>query len=215
MPVSHVLAFSAEQVSRLTGLSNRQLRYWDDTEFFTPAFREDVRHSPWARVYSFRDVVGLRALAQMRRSFRVPLQHLRKVGAELRAHYDEPWATLTLYVVGRSVFFQDEGAAIKRADQTRQQLMPIALARVEREIRDEINRLQQRGQGDIGRVARHRYVAENRPVLAGTRIPTEAVWQFHAEGYTPDEILAVYPHLTMKDVQAALRFETKKRKRAS
>ena len=57
-----LLGFSADQASRLTGLSSRQLRYWDETEFFSPAFREEIERAPWWRVYSFRDIVGLRAL---------------------------------------------------------------------------------------------------------------------------------------------------------
>jgi hypothetical protein len=33
-----VSIFSAEQVCRLTGLSARQLRYWDLTGFFSPTY---------------------------------------------------------------------------------------------------------------------------------------------------------------------------------
>lgn len=32
-----VSAFTEEQVSRLTGISHRQLRYWDSTKFFVPS----------------------------------------------------------------------------------------------------------------------------------------------------------------------------------
>ncbi len=49
---------------RLTCLSSRRLRYWDNTDFFSPAFGEDARPL-LARVYSFRDVVGLKAIAEM------------------------------------------------------------------------------------------------------------------------------------------------------
>ena len=33
-----IAAFSEEHVSRLTGLSKTQLRYWDQTGFFTPSY---------------------------------------------------------------------------------------------------------------------------------------------------------------------------------
>lgn len=99
-----VLAFSPEQVCRLTGLTDRQLRYWDETEFFAPAYREEVRRSPYARVYSFRDVVGLRALALLRNKHGIPLQQLRKVSKKLGQSYADPWSTLTFYIVGKRVF---------------------------------------------------------------------------------------------------------------
>jgi uncharacterized protein (DUF433 family) len=211
-----ILALSPDQVCRLTGLTPRQLRYWDDTEFFSPEFREEARRSPLARVYSFRDVVGLRALAVLRKVHRVPLQRLRKVGAVLRTLYDEPWSTLTFYVVGRDVYYQDEhDAAIKRADETGQTIMPFALDRVERDVRAALAELRRRKPAQIGRIDRHRHVAENRPVLAGTRVPTVAVWEFFVAGHPVEAILRQYPQLTERDVRAAVDFEEERRKRAS
>jgi hypothetical protein len=39
--MAELLAFTADHVARLTGLSNRQLRYWDDTGFFAPALLDE------------------------------------------------------------------------------------------------------------------------------------------------------------------------------
>jgi len=218
MPVvtsNEVLGFSADQVSRLTELSPRQLRYWDDTEFFSPAFREDARRSPWARVYSFRDVVGLRAISEMRKHHHVPLQRLRRVGAELREQYDKPWSSLTFYMVGKQVFFQDaEQAAITRADHTRQALMPYALVRVEHEVIEKLREMRQRKDEQVGKITRNRHVAENQPVLEGTRIPTVAIWEFHQAGHTQQSILRAYPQLRASDLDAALDYEAKRPKRA-
>lgn len=36
--MGEMLAFTADQVSRLTGLSERRLRYWDKTGFFNPEY---------------------------------------------------------------------------------------------------------------------------------------------------------------------------------
>lgn len=209
-----VLGFSAEQVSHLTGLTNRRLRYWDATEFFTPAFHEDARRSPWARVYSFRDVVGLRAIAEMRQRFAIPLQHLRKVGAELRARYEEPWSQVTFFVVGKRVFFQDaESEAIAVANHTQQLVMPFELVRVEGDVRRRIEDVRRRTSDQFGRVVRHRYVAENRPILEGTRIPASAIWEFREAGFDDADILREYPQLSAEDVEAAWAFEAKRRKK--
>jgi hypothetical protein len=37
-----ISAFSADQVVKLTGLTNRQLAYWDDLGFFRPQFAADA-----------------------------------------------------------------------------------------------------------------------------------------------------------------------------
>jgi uncharacterized protein (DUF433 family) len=210
-----VFAFSAEQVRRLTGLTHRQLRYWDDTDFFSPAFRDDARHTPFARVYSYRDVVGLRAIAELRKAFKVPLQHLRKVGMYLSEHYDEPWARLTFYVVGKTVYYQEErSAAIASAAGAGQQVMEFALERVEGDLARAIERARSRDADQIGRVIKQRYVAQNRPVLAGTRVPTEAIWEFHFANYPTGAILREYPQLRPADVDAAIAFERKRQKKA-
>ena len=65
--VSVIRAFSADHAVRLTGLSMRQLRYWDDTGFFRHRYASEDRRSPYGRVYSFRDIVGLRTLSVLRK----------------------------------------------------------------------------------------------------------------------------------------------------
>lgn len=208
--VDELLGFSAEQASKLTGLSSRQLRYWDDTEFFTPALREDMDRGPWSRVYSFRDIVGLRAIGQMRNEHRIPLQQLRRVGAKLRKHYAEPWSRLIFYIVGRQVFFRDaREEAIQRADRTRQQVLPFQLKKVESDVRHQLAGMRRRADDRVGQITRNRQVAENQMVIEGTRIPTSAIWEFHNAGRTTAEILRIYPQLREADVDVALRHEAR------
>jgi uncharacterized protein (DUF433 family) len=214
--MKEVFAFSAEQVRRLTGLTQRQLRYWDDTDFFSPALRDETRYAPFARVYSYGDVVSLRAIAELRKAFKVPLQHLRKVGLYLSQHYDEPWARLTFYVVGKTVYFQDErSAAIANAAGTGQEVMEFALERVEGDLSRAIERARTRDADWIGQIIKQRYVAQNRPVLAGTRVPTEAIWEFHLADYPTDAILREYPQLQAADVEAAIAFERGRQKKVA
>ena len=101
-----LLAFSVEQVSRLTGLSNWQLRYWDTTEFFHPAYAQRHRRA-YGRVYSFRDVVGLRLIATLRKDYKIPLPQLRELARWFDDNIDEPWSTLRFYVDGKRIRFDD------------------------------------------------------------------------------------------------------------
>jgi DNA-binding transcriptional MerR regulator len=211
--MSEIMAFSTDQVARLTGLSERQVRLWARTEFFLPEFRDESRR-PFGRIYSFRDVVGLRALARMRKQHGVSLQELRHVGAWLGERFRDPWATLTFYVANRRVFIDDpDTGAITQARSNGQTALPFEMAEIARETRDEIDRLRHRGPEVIGKIERNRYLAHNAWVLAGTRIPTSAIWDFHDAGYGVDAIVAEYPRLTPADVAAAIDFE--KRQRAS
>jgi uncharacterized protein (DUF433 family) len=75
----------------------------------------------------------------------------------------------------------------------------------------------QRSTDDHGRIAHRRQVARNAAVLAGTRIPTAAVWNLHRASYDTDAILREYPRLTPADVTAAINYEEDRRrgKRAS
>ena len=79
---SVIAAFSEASVERLTGLTSAQLRYWDKTGFFAPTYADDDRRTPYSRIYSFKDVVGLRTLGLLRRQHNVSLQHLRQVAKE-------------------------------------------------------------------------------------------------------------------------------------
>jgi len=207
------MAFSADQVSRLTGLSAWQLQHWAATDFFLPKYRnEDQRY--FGRLYSFRDVVGLRALAKLRKEHKVALQELRRVGSWLGERFIDPWATLTFYVVGRHVVFDDPQSGLRlRPGSPSQIALPIKMVEIARETETAVKRLQHRGREHVGKVVRNRYVAHNAPVLAGTRIPTAAVWDFFEAGYSVDAIIGEYPSLKPKDVQAAIRYEQARRQK--
>ena len=75
--------FSDEHVSRLTGLSKWQLRSWDRLGFFSPRFAYEDRFAPYSRIYSFKDVVGLRTIAVLMKDHHVSLQELQRVAGEL------------------------------------------------------------------------------------------------------------------------------------
>jgi uncharacterized protein (DUF433 family) len=205
-----ILAFSVEQVRRLTGLSATQLRYWDDTEFFSPTYADDAR--AFGRIYTFRDVVGLRVIAMLRQQHGVSLQELRIVGAHLHEHTETPWASLKLFVLGKKVFFRESATGAVLPARGRKQLaIEFALEVIARDVDLAASKLRERGTGDVGRIARNRYVMHNNPVIAGTRVPTSAIWNLREAGYSSERIIEEYPRLTEADIVAALRFESENR----
>ena len=100
-----VSAFTEDDVERLTGVTKRQLRYWDRDGFFVPSLAYKDRSRPYSRLYSFRDVVSLRVLNAIRNEARVPLPHLREVKEKLRRLGDDIWSKTTLFVLNRRVVF--------------------------------------------------------------------------------------------------------------
>lgn len=208
-----IRAFSAYHVVRLTGLSLSQLRYWDKTGFFRPRYASENRRSPYSRVYSFKNIVGLRTLGVLRKLHKISLQHLRKVAQELSQYKDTPWSEITIFVLGEEVYFREPETETLRGIISKQ-YTKLPLRSIIRDVTAEANKLKERSKEQFGHVERHRYIVHNAWVIAGTRIPTKAIWRFRAAGYSTDNIIREYPALTEKDVEVALEHEKTLAKRA-
>jgi uncharacterized protein (DUF433 family) len=200
-----VRAFSAEHVVRLTGLTNAQLTYWDKTRFFEPQYADEKRRAPYSRVYSFKDVVGLRTLSILRGKHGVSLPHLREVARELSTYSKTPWADIQLKVWNRKVQF-DEPETGKTRGVVDGQYVLLPLINVIDDVRREAEKLGQREPSQIGKFEKHRNVVHNALVIAGTRIPVSTVLAFVEGGYSIANILEEYPTLTETDVEAAIQY---------
>lgn len=209
-----LLAFSAHQVSRLTHLSLGQLRYWDQTDFFSPEYASGYRRGAFSRVYSFRDLVGLYTLSLLRKKYHFSLQELRRVAGYLRRFHSTPWSGLAFYLSGGDVFFRDPDnpdSFIGARPLSQTPMSILEMEKIVNEVEGKARKLRQRSRRQVGQVERNRYVVHNAPVLAGTRVPTRAVWNLHKAGYSPRAIIREYPRLKRGDVQAALAFESRRR----
>lgn len=197
------MAFSEDQVSALTGLSTRQLRYWDRKhEFFSPEYVIDGR-----RVYSFRDLVGLRTVATLRT--RTSLQQLRKIDEELHRDHETPWAKLKFYLLGREVLYKDPSSSnIQSASRPGEQVFEVIdLDEIKGTTIHEIKRQGERSPDEIGQITKKRNVMRGKPVIAGTRIPTELIWDYHVAGFSTEKILRGFPRLKRADVEKAIEVE--------
>src|SRR5215472_2250692 len=106
-------AFSEEHAAALTGVSVKQLRHWDRIGLLKPSFSDEER-VPYGRIYSFRDLVSLRVLDQLRNEAGCSIPHLLEVAATLRAISDDPWASTTLYAANRRVVVAEPGTRVRR-----------------------------------------------------------------------------------------------------
>lgn len=97
------LGFRTSEVSRLTGLTKRQLDHWDRTGLFSPSLAQAEGRGS-ARFYSFSDVVQLRVAKELRDAG-VSLRKLRRVVRYLReeADLEHPLAETRLVVSGGDV----------------------------------------------------------------------------------------------------------------
>jgi uncharacterized protein (DUF433 family)/DNA-binding transcriptional MerR regulator len=197
-------AFSEDQAVRLSGVSLNQLRSWDADGFFCPSY-SDTKGVPFGRIYSFRDIVSLRVLNDLRNKKRIPLGHLREVSAELSHLGDDRWTATTLYVLGKRVVFTDPRTNLRREVVGGQRVFDIPLRVVISNTRQAVQDLNDRGERE-GLVVRARFVGQNEPVIAGTRVSVSAIREFSEAGYSAAKIMKEYPGLTQADIAAALSY---------
>ncbi len=57
-----------------------------------------------------------------------------------------------------------------------------------------------------GRIVVNPKIMGGKPVIKGTRIPVYFILELIANGWTIDDILKEYPHLTREDVLAAVKY---------
>lgn len=200
-----IIALDSDKVTRLTGLSQATLANWERQGIFRPSF-VDTENTPFRRIYSFRDVVSLRALAKLRKDLRVPLSEIRKAGQYLTRYSDSPWSELRFGVLQRKLVFRDP-ATQKWVGVSGQSVLELDLEGVPEEVELGIPEVLRREDATHGVVTQNRFVHHNQPVIAGTRIPVATIRRFHEAGVSVQGIIDEYPQLTEADVAAALAYE--------
>lgn len=200
-PNSIVLALSVEHITKLTGLTKRQLAYWDAKGFFRPEYAADDRRSPNARIYSFRDAVGLRTISVLLNVHGVPVRHLADVAQKLAAYTDRPWSELKLRVWNRRVQFDEPETGATR-DVVMGQYVLLPIIDVIHALEKQVEELKTRSQDQIGQFERRPNVSRNNLVLAGTRVPVTTILEYLDDGYSSDSILQNFPTLTADDIEA-------------
>jgi uncharacterized protein (DUF433 family) len=204
---SVIAAFTEAQATRLTGISLRQLRYWATHKFFEPSLKVVDPDLPAMRLYSFRDLACLKVINSLRNKAKIPLQELRRVKERLSHLGDDLWAKTTLYVLRKRVVFKNPSTGEMEEVATGQGVLEIPLRVITGEIETALRAMRERKGEAVGKIERKRGVAQNQPVIAGTRIPVRSIKAFADANYSVEDILKQYPTLTRDDVNAALAYK--------
>ena len=102
------MAYNVDTVLELTGLTARQIRYWDTTGLVSPSLQR-AKGRGSKRLYSFEDLVELRTVARLLTAG-VSLQRVRKVVDYIVRVRDvaRPLSSLRFLVDGNDVFVSSE-----------------------------------------------------------------------------------------------------------
>lgn len=199
-----LIAFSVDHAARVTGLSKTRLSRWDREGFFSPEHADESdKGNPYSRVYSFTDLVGLRTLAILADKHRIPLAELRATYPELAKEVEHPWSGKQLSVLNGKVVWNLDGVPRDRHGQYAGK--HIQLPTVASEVAEKTNQLRTRDAALLGATTRHKFIAHNARVIAGTRIPVTAVESFIKAGYADKAIVEEYPTLDLFDVSSVRR----------
>lgn len=97
--------FNSKAVSKITGLSFRQIDYWDSTHFIKPSVSEATGYGS-VRLYSFNDLIQLR-VAKTMMDKGISLQKIRKAINYLKKNMPEikkPLSELRFLTDGETIF---------------------------------------------------------------------------------------------------------------
>ena len=103
--------------------------------------------------------------------------------------------------------FDDPETGGRQEASSGQGVLQIPLRVVTGTMEDAVRAMRERKSALIGTIDRKRSVAQNQPVIAGTRIPVRSLQAFAKAGYSVAQINAQYPGITARDIQAALTYE--------
>jgi predicted RNase H-like HicB family nuclease len=139
------MAFNTKTVIRITGLTQRQVDYWDRTHFIKPSVKEASGYGT-ARLYSFSDLVQLK-VARMLIDKGVSLQKIRKSITYLKKNFpdiEKPLAEMRFITDGETLFVLT-GNKKKILDTLSKGQMVFALAIGEliEELTSEVRKLDQ------------------------------------------------------------------------
>jgi DNA-binding transcriptional MerR regulator len=192
-----LVVFTIDRVVALTGLSSRQLDYWSRTNLIRPTI--DRRLSPQrpVRLYDYESLLGLMIISALRRE-RISIQHIRQIVAHVQGRGYE-MGQLVFAIAGSKVHFQTPDGEWEDADRSQFVMSQILNLKP---LRAQIQASARRDPAAVGMIERRRGAMGSKALLAGTRVPVDAVRHFLDRGIPDAEILEAYPSLVQKDIDA-------------
>jgi DNA-binding transcriptional MerR regulator len=102
-----VMAFTMDVVSRLTGLSEWQLRRLDADGIFHLSLAQENRRRPYSRIYTFADLVSLRVIAKLRK-LGISRQEIRRAANLLKELPGASWEGTQFFVAGGKLYLSHD-----------------------------------------------------------------------------------------------------------
>lgn len=132
--------FNTKTVSKIAGLSNRQIDYWDRTHFIKPSVSEASGYGS-VRLYSFNDLVQMK-VAKTLMDKGISLQKIRKTITYLKKNMPEverPLAEMRFLTDGETIFVltKDKKEIIDTL-KSGQLVFAIALGEIVEDLKGEI-----------------------------------------------------------------------------
>lgn len=97
-----MIGFTSAQVRSLTGLSTRQINYFDQTGLLQPSL-QPAKGKGSFRYYSFRDLIALKTIAVLREKGGVSLQAIRKAVQYIQTIEGKMLSEVVLAVMGDDI----------------------------------------------------------------------------------------------------------------
>lgn len=200
--------YDTRTTSVLSGATVAQLRFWRKPGPSGPLLVPSGSEPGQRTRYSYEDVVALRMFVRLRQA--TSLQRIRRAVAHLRVTH--PASHLSAHRLkaeprGRTiVWLSPDGDYVDVVERPGQPGFPVVMEEVFRAFRtDDGRRVPDLAEPTKG-LAVDDAVRSGYPVLAGTRVPYDAVASLAADGLTDGEIVALYPSATPIGIKGAVEF---------
>jgi predicted RNase H-like HicB family nuclease len=139
------MSFNTNTVVKLTGLTPRQIDYWDRTHFIKPSVKEAAGYGT-GRLYSFEDIVQLK-VARTLIDKGVTLQKMRKSITYLKKNFPDvkkPLAEMRFLTDGETIFvLADKKEKILDTLARGQMVFALAIGELIEELKGELKKISQ------------------------------------------------------------------------
>ena len=182
----------------LTGATIRQLRHWRNTRLLEPEYSTGTRV-----FYSYRDIVALRTFVYLRETH--SLQKIRKAITGLRS-LGQPGhlSRYRLVSQGSTIVLTEDAEDVDLLNKPGQTLARFDDIARPFDTRDGV-RIRDLAQ-PTAHISIDPETQGGHPVIAGTRVPFEAVASLVADGVPAEDIKLFYPTVTTAAARSAVEF---------
>ena len=137
------MAYNTNTIIKITGLTQRQVDYWDRTHFIKPSVKEASGYGT-ARLYSFQDLVQLK-VAKTLIDKGVSLQKIRKAITYLKKNFpdiEKPLAEMRFLTDGETIFvLTDKKGVILDTLSKGQMVFTLAIGEIIEELKGEVEKI--------------------------------------------------------------------------